>query len=199
MRRMRARFIAEAQGGRRPLDPLAGVTPSEISPPLPAPLLGAPRGQTALGLADPADDRHRRALDHAPARPRRLHPRPRPHLGDHQQFRFPARLCADRDDRLLGDRPGRRGAVQPRRSPTSASSSLIRASITRFPATASIPSRRARSGTGGSTSASATPTTKPIITTATNSRWRSCGSSSATSACPARRCAGASRSRRAAT
>ena len=44
-----------------------------------------------------------------------------------------------------------------------------------------------------------TTTPRPIITTATNSRPRNCGSSSATSACRARRCAGASRSRRAAT
>ena len=57
--------------------------------------------------------------------------RPGADLGDHQQFRRPARLCADRDDRLVRDRPGRRGPVQPRRPPTSASSSPIRASISR--------------------------------------------------------------------
>ena len=45
----------------------------------------------------------------------------------------------------------------------------------------------------------ATSTPTSISTTATNSRWRSCASSSATCGCPARRCAGASRSRRAAT
>ena len=72
-----------------------------------------PSGPAADRVADPAHDRHLGAVDRAAARARRLCARSGAGLRGHQQFRFAARLCADRDDRLVRDRPGRRGPVQP--------------------------------------------------------------------------------------
>jgi hypothetical protein len=61
------------------------------------------------------------------------------------------------------------------------------------------PFRRARCGTGAAGRAIRITTTRSTPTTATNSRPRRCASLERDVGCPARRCAGASRSRRAAT
>ena len=101
-----------------------------------------------------------------------------------QQFRRPARICPERDDRLVRDRPRRRGPLQP----PAGRPALPRALFGRlFP-----DQRRGRRhlpvalavGPAAARRRRATTTSTSTSTTATNSPASRCASSSATSILP---------------
>ena len=118
-----------------------------------------PQGAAAAHrLADPAHDRRRGAVDRGAAADRRLRARPGAVALDRRQLRQPAGLRPQLDDRRRPRSGPTARCASTARPPTSASSSPIPDSISRSAAQAPTPSRRARCGTAGCASSTATPT-----------------------------------------